>query len=325
MSPSYTIKKVLVPLAKVLVAIVIIVLMVEKGLLNPEQLLTLGGLELLVCVLLVLICLVLSAFRWMYLLHGQGFDITQKNLFSLQLIGLFFNFVVPGGVGGDLVKGYYLVKASDSRKVLAATSIIMDRVIGLWSILILVMLSGPFIREDLSANPKLLYMYRATFIAGMLFTGGLLLGFSTRFHDSKWVPWICERIPYGKTLLETYEAVHGYCTKINIIGKAVVLSLGMQISTVFFFYIVGRAMNVNLSMVSYMFIVPLGFVASSLPITPGGIGIGQVAFLALFNTYLGTSSQIGPNSISLYQIVNFGFGLFGGVIYMFRKKYDPAH
>jgi glycosyltransferase 2 family protein len=316
----------LVPFFKVGVAVLIIYVMIERNLFNPEVLFSLITLkELVFCVALVLLGIYLSALRWLLLLRGQGFDLTMRNVFSLQLIGLFFNYIVPGGVGGDLVKGYYLVKANDDRKFLAATSIVMDRLLGLWTIIILVVASGPLIGKDIIQNPKLYYTYRGVLVAGSIFTTMLLIGFSDRFYDSGWMFKKFGALPYGRVVVESYEAVHAYGTKLTIIVKAMILSLCLQVSSVLFFWVVGNAMGIRMSIGSYMFLVPLGFVASSLPITPGGIGIGQMAFFALFNAYLGTQSQLGPNSITLYQIICFVFGLGGGYIYLTRKKYEPSN
>lgn len=320
------IKGALVPFFKVGVAVLIIYIMIEKNLFNPEELLkTVTLTELSFCVVLVLAGIYLSALRWSMLLHGQGFNISMKKVFKLQLVGLFFNFVVPGGVGGDLVKGYYLVKQNDDRKFLAATSILMDRLLGLWTIVILVIASGPLIGREIMQNPKLYYTYRGVLIAGTIFTLMLLLGFSDRFYDSGWMFKKFGKLPYGKGVVESYEAVHAYCTKLTVIGKAVILSMVLQLSSVLFFYVVGNSMGIHMSLGSYMFLVPLGFVASSLPITPGGIGIGQMAFFALFNAYLGTQSQLGPNSITLYQIICFVFGLGGGYIYLTTKQHEPIN
>ncbi len=319
-------KGALVPFFKVAVAVLIIYIMIEKNLFNPQELVKeITYTELIFCIFLVLLGIYLSALRWLILLRGQGFDLSMKNVFSLQLIGLFFNFVVPGGVGGDLVKGYYLVKSNDDRKFLAATSIVMDRLLGLWTIIILVIASGPLIGGDIMQNPKLYYTYRGVLIAGSIFTAALVLGFSDRFYDSGWMFKKFGRLPYGKIIVDSYAAVHAYCTKLDVVGKAVFLSILLQVSSVLFFYLIGRSMGVSMSFGSYMFLVPLGFVASAIPITPGGIGIGQMAFFALFNTYLGTQSQLGPNSITLYQIICFVFGLGGGYIYLTRKKYEPSH
>ncbi len=315
----------LIPFLKVVIAVTIIYLMVEKGLLNPEQLVkSVHGTDLLWCFFLVFIGVYLSAVRWLLLLLGQGFQLTLRQVFSLQLVGLFFNFVVPGGVGGDLIKGYYLVKAHDEQKFLAATSIFMDRLIGLYTIILMVIASGPFIGSDLTNNPKIFNLYKIVILIGLVATGMLALAFSKRIHEGGWIRRFCEVLPYGDTFLKSYESIHKYGLKLNIIFKATMLSVLLQYTSVLFFYIIGRSMGLSLSLGAYMFIVPLGFVCSSLPITPGGIGIGQMAFMGLFNLYLGVESQMGPNSISIYQIICFIWGLFGGAIYLFNKRYATS-
>ncbi len=105
------------PFLKVGIAVAIIYLMVDKGLLNLNEMFrVLTVKDLAFCLLLALMGLVFSAYRWMALLNGQGFKAHINQVFSLQLVGLFFNFVVPGGVGGDLIKGYYLVKSQANEK-----------------------------------------------------------------------------------------------------------------------------------------------------------------------------------------------------------------
>ncbi|NJL25268.1 MAG: hypothetical protein HC902_08875, partial [Calothrix sp. SM1_5_4] len=44
--------------------------------------------------------------------------------FSLYLIGIFFNFALPGSVGGDVVRGYYLVADHPERRMDSILSIV---------------------------------------------------------------------------------------------------------------------------------------------------------------------------------------------------------
>lgn len=310
------------PFIKVGIAVAIIYLMIKKGLLDIEtmfRVLTIG--DLLICLFLVLLGLVFSSFRWMALLNGQGFRAHVSQVFSLQLVGLFFNFIVPGGVGGDLIKGYYLVRSQEHEKFLAATSIFVDRVIGLWTMIIIVVVSGFFIIPEFSTNPKVFVIYKSVLVAGGLFTLGLAMAFSKKINESGFIQKVTAKIIYGDFLFKCYESIHSYCSHKTSIVQAIWLSFATQMSSIAFFYVVGESLGAPLDLKSYMFIVPLGFVCSSLPITPASIGIGQVVFLAIFNLYMGSKTQIGPNSVSLFQILTFVWGLVGGGIYLFKKKY----
>jgi uncharacterized membrane protein YbhN (UPF0104 family) len=71
---------------------------------------------------------------------------------------------------------------------------------------------------------------------------------------------------------------------------------------------------------AYFFVVPLGFIATAVPISPAGVGVGQMAFLFLFNTYLGYKTSLGPTAITILQVLQFVFGLVGAWFFIRRKE-----
>src|SRR5262249_39380733 len=77
-----------------------------------------------------LVMIVVNNYRWYLLLKCQGFHTSVPSTLSLTFIGLFFNLAMPGGVGGDLVKGYYVVQDNPGRKMASAASVFVDRFIG---------------------------------------------------------------------------------------------------------------------------------------------------------------------------------------------------
>ena len=76
--------------------------------------------------------------RWNMILKTQEIILSLKETTQLFLIGQFFNSVMPGAVGGDVGKAIYAAKVTHSRKTEAVTSIVIDRTIGLISLLMLV-------------------------------------------------------------------------------------------------------------------------------------------------------------------------------------------
>ena len=85
---------------------------------------------------------VVAAWRWERLLHVQKIFLSRWRLVTLLLIGLFFNFFIPGGTGGDVVKVFYLIKEAPGRGAAAVLSVLIDRIVGLFS---LILLAGCFI------------------------------------------------------------------------------------------------------------------------------------------------------------------------------------
>jgi uncharacterized protein (TIRG00374 family) len=45
-----------------------------------------------------------AGWRWQLLLRVQGIELGWFRVFSLLVIGVFYNFFIPGGTGGDVVK-----------------------------------------------------------------------------------------------------------------------------------------------------------------------------------------------------------------------------
>ena len=55
---------------------------------------------------------------------------------KLGMVGLFFNSVIPGSIGGDFVKIAYVSQHTRTRRVEAALTILMDRITGLFGLFV---------------------------------------------------------------------------------------------------------------------------------------------------------------------------------------------
>ena len=101
-------------------------------------------LKLLVLALAVYLTGMFGTFvRWFFLVRV----IEPKFKFSatvlLGLIGMVFNLVIPGAVGGDLIKAAYLARMR-IRKTQAIASMVIDRILGLLGLFILASIAGAF-------------------------------------------------------------------------------------------------------------------------------------------------------------------------------------
>lgn len=75
-----------------------------------------------------------SAKRLLLFFKASGFYLSPQSNYALYLIGMFYNFFIPGGIGGDAYKIYKLNKKFQwSVKGLSA-SVFMDRFMGLTAI-----------------------------------------------------------------------------------------------------------------------------------------------------------------------------------------------
>src|SRR5205823_4926165 len=88
-----------------------------------------------------LVALLLTFVRWYVLVRAQDLPFTVTDSIRLGFVGFFFNNFLPGSVGGDLVKAWYIA-GEQSRRTVAVSTVLIDRVLGLWALAALVAILG---------------------------------------------------------------------------------------------------------------------------------------------------------------------------------------
>lgn len=273
---------------------------------------------------LIFLQIFINNYRWLVLLRGQGFPSTVQHTMPLSLIGMFFNFVMPGGVGGDVIKGYYLLQDHPQQKFAGAISIFMDRMMGFFIMIATAFMALFFNWQKVSHSRELQGI--ALGVAG-LFTCFLIFYFVSLSRVLQKGPlhqFVFHKMPGGHQFHRLYEILHSYRKHPRALVSAGILSVLNQGVTVAFVYLVAQAMGITeIPLSVYFFIVPVGVTVQALPISPAGIGVGQAAFYFLFNLYLGKQSQLGPTAVTAMQLMSFAWGVVGAFFYLKRKK--PAH
>ena len=103
---------------------------------------------IIISILLYFLSQIVSSERLRLILNSNDYQITFYNNFILYLIGIFYNFFIPGGFGGDAYK-FYLMKKNyewDFKKLFKL--LVFDRLIGLGALVcILFFMIQKFILE----------------------------------------------------------------------------------------------------------------------------------------------------------------------------------
>ncbi len=315
------IKNVLKGLVKAILALGLLVWLYQKGVLDLNVLKRLfsPGLMLISMGTLVL-NFYFATWRWQLLLKVQKLTLSRWECFKLNLVGLFFNYVMPGGVGGDVVKAFYIVKDHPSNRMGAGMSVLLDRVMGLYAMLLLAIVSLLLNFQEVSLSPQLMMITQSCIGIFVVFTLGLILAFSKKFRKLGWQSWL-NSFGLGKKLVSAYEAVYSYSHHLGILAWTVVLSLLAQGLAILLIYWLGQNLGFkDVPMATYFSVVPLGFIVTAVPISPAGVGVGQMAFFFLFNLFLGHESQVGPSVITAFQVLNFILGVSGIWFFIQRKS-----
>lgn len=285
--------------------------LVRKGALDITSLRAIATPALIVyCLAITGLQIFINNYRWLSLLRAQGCPSTIARTWELSLIGTFFNFAMPGGVGGDVVKGFYLLKQHPQQKFAAAVSIFMDRLIGFFVIIATAFVALFLNWTEVSQSSQL----QSVAIGVSLLFAAFLVFFAISFSRLN-ADWFY-KLPAGKKIHALYEALHSYRRSPGALAIACLMSALSQLLIVAFVAAIGAALQVEIPLAVYFFLVPIGTVAQALPISPAGIGVGQAAFFFLFKMHLHHDSPIGPTAVTATQIAMLGWGLVGAYYYL---------
>lgn len=185
----------------------------------------------------------LSAYRLNFFFRSIETHIPENVNLKLYWLGMFYNLFLPGGIGGDGYKVYYLHKKLDTPVKKGVLAIIFDRITGLMSLGLLCMIFATLIPEKIIPN---LYVLIASCFGIIAFY----------YIVYKW-----------------FNAF--YCT----LNTTNLLALGTQISQVISAFLILKALSNDHSMIEYLFVFLISSVVAVIPFTIGGIGAREVAFL----------------------------------------------
>lgn len=263
----------------------------------------------------------LLGYRWQLLLRYRGLPSETGQVFSTYLIGIFFNYALPGSVGGDVVKAYYVARDNPQRKMDSVATVLVDRIIGLYCMLLMTLMvivwKWSFIFSDKTLSSIAITMIVLFVLMSTLFTVALSRGLRLFLK----IDLIWPYLPFGEKFRSAYEAFHAYRSHLSVIFKSLIVSLLAQVMMILFMVYVGHMVGFShVPLAAYFFAAPIGFIVGALPLAPAGVGVGQMAFFYLFNLYLGEETSLGPIGITAYQIALFVWGLWGAYFYLRRKR-----
>jgi len=317
-------KSIFIYALKIGAAVGIVWFMVHSGHLNLNVILS-GATahpELIISAFLILlVATMITFYRWKLLLKGQNIILSMKEVTSLGFIGLFFTSVLPGAVGGDLVKSVYLAKKVKTQRASSVLTVLVDRIIGVTALVIICTFGLLLNIKSVLKEPALRSL--GIVIVCILFALILMtfLGLSRTVNKNKLFNKLISKLPFSEMFNKVYQAFHTYRNRHKYLTYALLISFVNHTLGIVAFYLITRALGFNeLGLYAYLFIVPLGMITTAIPLTPAGIGIGQAAFLKLFEWSLGTPTTIGADAITVLQAVSIAIYMLGGYFYITYRR-----
>ncbi len=277
-----------------------------------------------VSIILVGITLLIGVIRWRMVLQVQGLDLSLVRTTEISFVAHFFNSFLLGSTGGDLMKAYYAARETHHKKTEAVTTVFVDRLIGLWTMLFFAAVMMLPNLDLLAKHDR--FRAAALLILGMFGACSVILilafwgGVSRLWGSAR---DSLRKIPKASVIERSLDACRQFGPHRSFLWKSFFLSMALNTIVVLQVITLARGLDLGLAPKALFMIVPIIICISALPITPSGLGVRENLFvfmLAAPEVYL-ANSDIAPMTTRLsLSLLMFAGSLFwsivGGVVYM---------
>jgi uncharacterized protein (TIRG00374 family) len=254
--------------------------------------------------------MVLTFIRWYLLVRALDIPFRLRDALRLGFIGNLFNLVIPGAVGGDLIKAYYLCREQE-RKAQAVASMVIDRVVGLLGLFMLAGLMACWV-WPVAGLPvrRLILVVWAAVAAGVL-------GLAVMFTPALYRP--VSRLVAGRGRLESIlnelvATAAAYRDRIGTVALTLLMAMGIHSLFVFSFYAVSLAMFPEIPTLGQHFImVPLALFSTAVPLPFGALGFSEQISQELFKL---VNHPGGAVAMMGYRILMYAGGLLSACVYL---------
>lgn len=258
-----------------------------------------------------LMALVLTFVRWFELVRALGLPFRLRDAIRLGFIGNVFNLVIPGAVGGDVIKGVFLCR-EQARRTQAVATMVIDRILGLVGLFLLAGATGAVAWGG--AGPevrRLIVVVWAAAAAG-------LFGMAVLFTPALYRP--LRRLVAGRGRLEVgfdelLTMASAYRSRLGTVAAMLGLAVGIHALYVLVFYGTSRAVfHQGLpGLMQHMVIVPLVLFTTAVPLPFGALGLAEGVSDKLFGL---VGHPSGAVAMMAFRVVTYGGGLVSVLIYL---------
>lgn len=232
---------------------------------------------LLLAVTLMMVSLVVRAYRWSLLLRGIGVTVAFGRLVTLYFVGNFFNAFLPSGFGGDVVR--IIEIAEDVPGDVAVGTVIVDRLTGLMMLFVMALLVLPFRPNTFPVPLAMAIGIVCVFglsVGIILLQGGLIIRPLTWLQqfDVRLINTAIERF-----VSPVMSAIHRCGTR--AVFEALGVSVVFNLMLVGWWYAAGNALYYNIPYTYYLLVIPILSIVMLVP-SIGGLGVRELVAPVLF-------------------------------------------
>jgi uncharacterized protein (TIRG00374 family) len=260
---------------------------------------------------LYLTALLFTFGRWTRLVRAQGMRFSLREAVRLGFIGNVFNLVIPGAVGGDVIKAAFLCRMQPDKKPQAVASMILDRILGLLGLFTLAGVAGALAWSSADRDVRILI--------GLIWAA-LVVGFTALavvFSPTLYRP--LNRLVAGRGKLERIvrelEAIGlAYRARLVVVSGMLGVSVLVHGLNVLAFYSASLAIFEDLpTLAQHYLMVPMALFTTAVPLPFGALGLSEQISGQLFQM---VRHEEGAIAMMAFRIVMYGAAAVSAVVYL---------
>jgi uncharacterized protein (TIRG00374 family) len=257
--------------------------------------------------------IVLATLRWQYVLRVLEVPASLSTLLSHHLAGLFVGNFLPTTIGGDVVRVSRLSAGTGDASAPFA-SVVLERLTG-WLVLPVITLFA------LATHPTLLHLGSATRLALVLSVGTLVLLVALLAATAS--PRLGGRFRESSGWTRFAGAVHLGLVRFRRRPIAslsvVVVGFAYQLAVVLAAWMTAHALGISVGWAAVLAFMPAVAIAQVLPVSIGGLGVREAAFVVFLHPLGVPSGQAIALGLAVYGM-NLVASLLGAPAFAFGAR-----
>jgi len=253
------------------------------------------------------------AYRLRFVIRVQGTDLSLPAAYYVNLIGLFFNNVLPSAVGGDMVKAYYLYRDSEGSATVFS-AVVVDRLFGLVTMMLISILSIFFLDVSFGSHKimgSIVIMAAATVTLSVLIFNKKIVDFLCQLH----IPFL--PAIFLEKIREIYQAMYQYREHKHIIRNCIALTILSQTAYIVVNYLLAISLSINIPLSFFFFFVPILLIMGVAP-SVNGIGVREATFLFYLTEFTTPEKALALSLLTTFFMIF--VGIISGIIYAFKGR-----
>mgnify|MGYP000210643208 CR=1 FL=1 len=270
-------------------------------------------------------CIFLCILRWQLLLTAVGIRLPLGRLAELFFIGQFFNALMFGATGGDLVKAYYVAAETRHKKTEVVATVFIDRIIGLMALVAMTMVIMLARLNFFMARPETRAAFTFNVVLIVISAVAMFLVFGRKTAEH--IPCL-RRLESstisGRIVLKAYSAFAICLRDRQILIKTIILSLLNHLVLIVCIFYFGLGVGSHLAFLDYLTVFPVINAIAALPITPSGLGTRESAALFLLGVLGVPPATAVTISLLIYAAIMMWSLIGGGVYFAYTYHHGKA-